>query len=47
MTENHGLAKKPAFVAMNKGAVNAFNSGVVNPDKSRTCPKSSSKEARE
>src|SRR5258707_4996615 len=33
MTENHGLAKKAAFVGMSKGAVNAFNWGVVNPDK--------------
>ncbi len=33
MTEDHGLAKKPAFVGMSKGAVNAFNWGVVNPDK--------------
>ena len=31
MTENHGLAKKAAFVGMSKGGVNAFNWGVVNP----------------
>jgi hypothetical protein len=33
MTENHGLAKKVAFVGMSKGGVNAFNWGGVNPDK--------------
>jgi pimeloyl-ACP methyl ester carboxylesterase len=33
MTENHGLAKRAAFVGMSKGGVNAFNWGVVNPDK--------------
>jgi hypothetical protein len=33
MTENHGLAKKAAFVGMSKGGVNAFNWGAVNPDK--------------
>ena len=33
LTENHGLAKKAAFVGMSKGGVNAFNWGVVNPDK--------------
>src|SRR6202171_1814530 len=33
LTEEHGLSKKAAFVGMSKGAVNAFNWGVVNPDK--------------
>jgi pimeloyl-ACP methyl ester carboxylesterase len=33
MTENHGLAKKAAFVGMSKGGVNAFNWGAVNPEK--------------
>jgi hypothetical protein len=33
LTENHGLAKKAAFIGMSKGGVNAFNWGVVNPDK--------------
>ena len=33
LTEKHGLAKKAAFVGMSKGGVNAFNWGVVNPDK--------------
>ncbi len=33
MTDNHGLAKKAAFIGMSKGGVNAFNWGVVNPDK--------------
>lgn len=33
LTENHGLAKKAAFVGMSKGGVNAFNWGGVNPDK--------------
>src|SRR3984893_4985506 len=33
LTENHGLGKKAAFVGMSKGAVNAFNWGVVNPEK--------------
>jgi hypothetical protein len=33
MTENHGLAKKAAFIGMSKGGVNEFNWGVVNPDK--------------
>jgi hypothetical protein len=33
LTENHGLAKKAAFVGMSKGGVNAFNWGGVNPGK--------------
>jgi hypothetical protein len=33
LTENHGLAKKSAFIGMSKGGVNAFNWGGVNPDK--------------
>src|SRR6202166_1477295 len=33
LTENHGLAKRAAFVGMSKGGVNAFNWGGVNPDK--------------
>ena len=33
MTENHGLAKKSAFVGMSKGGVNEFNWGGANPDK--------------
>src|ERR1700686_1543815 len=33
LTENHGLAKKAAFIGMSKGGVNEFNWGVVNPDK--------------
>src|SRR5580658_5270101 len=33
LTENHGLAKKAAFVGMSKGGVNAFNWGGVNPEK--------------
>src|SRR3984893_17229150 len=33
LTENHGLAKKAAFVGMSKGGVNAFNWRGVNPDK--------------
>src|ERR1700724_2988685 len=33
LTENHGLAKKAAFIGMSKGGVNAFNWGGVNPDK--------------
>ena len=33
MTENHGLAKKSAFIGMSKGGVNEFNWGGVNPDK--------------
>jgi pimeloyl-ACP methyl ester carboxylesterase len=33
LTESHGLAKKAAFIGMSKGGVNAFNWGVVNPDK--------------
>src|SRR5216683_3400044 len=33
LTENHGLAKKAAFVGMSKGGVNEFNWGVANPDK--------------
>ena len=33
LTEEHGLAKKAAFIGMSKGGVNEFNWGVVNPDK--------------
>ncbi|HEY1860341.1 MAG TPA: hypothetical protein VGG61_08305, partial [Gemmataceae bacterium] len=33
LTEMHGLAKKAVFIGMSKGGVNAFNWGVVNPDK--------------
>ena len=33
LTEEHGLSKKVAFIGMSKGGVNAFNWGVVNPDK--------------
>ncbi len=33
LTENHGLAKRAAFIGMSKGGVNEFNWGVVNPDK--------------
>ena len=33
MTENHGLAKKSAFIGMSKGGVNEFNWGGANPDK--------------
>jgi len=33
LTEEHGMAKKGAFIGMSKGGVNEFNWGVVNPDK--------------
>jgi pimeloyl-ACP methyl ester carboxylesterase len=33
LTENHGLAKKAAFIGMSKGGLNEFNWGAVNPDK--------------
>jgi pimeloyl-ACP methyl ester carboxylesterase len=33
LTEQHGLARKAAFIGMSKGGVNEFNWGVVNPDK--------------
>ena len=33
LTENHGLAKKAAFIGMSKGGVNEFDLGVANPDK--------------
>src|ERR1700738_4474664 len=33
LTENHGLAKKGAFIGMSKGGVNEFNWGVNNPEK--------------
>jgi hypothetical protein len=33
LTEEHGLAKKAAFIGMSKGGVNEFNWGVANPDK--------------
>src|SRR6266852_205255 len=33
LTENHGLAKKAAFIGMSKGGVNEFNWGVANTDK--------------
>ena len=33
LTEEHGLAKKAAFIGMSKGGVNAFNWGGANPDK--------------
>jgi hypothetical protein len=33
ITDNHGLAKKAAFIGMSKGGVNEYNWGVVNPDK--------------
>src|SRR5882672_8934267 len=33
LTENHGLAKKAAFIGMSKGGVNEFNWGVAHPDK--------------
>ena len=32
LTENHGLAKKAAFVGMSKGGVNEFNWGGANPN---------------
>jgi len=32
LTEDHGLAKKAAFVGMSKGGVNAFNWAGVNPE---------------
>jgi hypothetical protein len=33
LRENHGLAKKAAFIGMSKGGVNEFNWGGANPDK--------------
>jgi pimeloyl-ACP methyl ester carboxylesterase len=33
LTQEHGLAKKAAFIGMSKGGVNEFNWGVANPDK--------------
>ena len=33
LTEEHGLAKKAAFIGMSKGGVNEFNWGGANPDK--------------
>ncbi len=33
LTETHGLAKKPAFVGMSKGGVNAYEWATAHPDK--------------
>jgi pimeloyl-ACP methyl ester carboxylesterase len=33
LTENHGLAKRAAFIGMSKGGVNEYSWGVVNPEK--------------
>ena len=33
LTEKHGLSKKPAFVGMSKGGVNAYEWSAANPDK--------------
>jgi len=33
LTEEHGLSKKPAFVGMSKGGVNAYQWATANPDK--------------
>jgi hypothetical protein len=33
LTEEHGLAKKPAFVGMSKGGVNEYDWATANPDK--------------
>lgn len=33
LTEEHGLAKKPAFVGMSKSGINAYDWAVAHPDK--------------
>ena len=33
LTENHGFAKKPAFIGMSKGGVNEYDWATINPDK--------------